>query len=288
MLGKSARESGPHARRAAIEGGWAPAGVELLDLGTTSATLATVANMGNLAAVVYIGHPAQPDPELERNLLSSDPSLLLTQAVAVESEWTWVGRTVDATGAAIVDESGMRDCRHALRAMGVNPHLVPTQMTDAERIALAGDMGTLVVEESAVPEGFQTLPGSARLRAAKHIWYGLLEPHSELQPFNELAQVWLAFGPRDDHRGSLQESLGIFAAAGIDLQHLRSQRSQAGPHVFLTSFSCPDSAVLSTILDEFGSRGVENRVLAVFGGVESIPGPDALTPLWAAAEVVAQ
>lgn len=284
MLGKSARESGPHARRAAVEGGWAAPEVELLDLGSTTAMLSTVAALGALSAVVHIGHPAQPNPELERALLSSSQTLLLTQAVPVVSEWTWVGRTAEATGAAIVDESGMRDCRHVLRSMGVSPHLVPTTTSMAERIALAGEHGTLVVERSVVPVGFQELAGSERLREVPLVWYGLLETHDAIEPFDSVAQVWLAFGPHDDHRGSLQESLGVFAAAGIDLQHLRSQRSQAGPHVFLTSFTCSDSTVLTGVLNEFGTRGVDYRVLAVLTGQEFIPGPDALTPVWAGAQ----
>lgn len=286
MLGKSARESGPHARLAAETGGWGD-GI-LLDLGSTTATLATIANMANLSAVVHIGHPAQPTPELERLLLSGDRSLLLTQAVAVPSQWTWVGRTAEASGTAIVDEAGMRDCRHVLRAMGVSPHLVPTTTTLEERIALAGEHGTLVVERSAIPAGFQELPGSERLGHVPLIWYGLLQTHETLTRFDRPAQVWLAFGPRDDHRGSLQETLGVIAATGIDLQHLRSQRSQAGPHVFLTSFTCADSTVLESLLAEFAARGVEHRVLAVLAGQEFLPGPDALTPVWASAEVFAR
>ena len=286
MLGKSARESGPHARLAAETGGWGEGA--LLDLGSTTATLATIANMASLAAVVHIGHPAQPTPELERLMLSGDRSLLLTQAVAVASQWTWVGRTAEANGTAIVDEAGMRDCRYVLRSMGVSPHLVPTTTTLDERIALAGEHGTLVVERSAIPDGFQELPGSERLGQIPLIWYGLLQTHETLARFERPAQVWLAFGPRDDHRGSLQESLGVFAATGIDLQHLRSQRSQAGPHIFLTSFTCADSTILENLLAEFAARGVEHRVLAVLAGQEFLPGPDALTPVWASAEVFAR
>lgn len=286
MLGKSGRESGPHARLAATVGGWSEDDSELLDLGSTTQTLATVASIASLSAVVHIGHPAQPAPELERSLLSADRSLVLTRAVPVPSEWTWVGRTADAQGVAVVDEAGMRDCRHVLRAMGLSPRLVPTGTPMAERIAVAGESGTLVVERSAVPAGFQELPGSERLREIPLIWYGLLESEGATEEFSSPAQVWLAFGPRDDHRGSLQETLGVISAAGIDLQHLRSQRSQDGPHVFLTSFSCTDSEVLRRLLAEFAGRGVALRVLAVLPGQEFIPGPDALTPLWARSGVL--
>jgi hypothetical protein len=282
MLGKSGRESGPHARLAAEVGGWGVGDGQMLDLGSTTATLATVASIANLSAVVHIGHPAQPDPDLARVLLSSDRSLLLTAAVAVPSQWAWVGRTADANGAAVVDEAGMRDCRHVLRAMGVSPRLVPTSTSVAERTSLAGESGTLVVERSAIPAGYQELTGSARLREVPLVWYGLLETHDHLREFDQPSQVWLAFGPHDDHRGSLQQTLGVFSDAGIDLQHLRSQRSQAGPHVFLSSFTCPDAARLRALLAELDGRGVEHRVLAVLGGQQFVPGPDALTPVWSA------
>ncbi|MGO1278973.1 MAG: hypothetical protein ACTMIB_09715, partial [Cellulosimicrobium funkei] len=90
-------------------------------------------------------------------------------------------------------------------------------------------------------------------------------------------------GPRYDHRGSLQETLALVAAAGIDLQHLRSHRSQAGPHIFFCAFSCPDATTLDALVTGFGERGVAHRVLAVLPGQEFVPGPDALEPCWATA-----
>lgn len=296
MLGRSERESPAHARLAARLAGWSGLtdggpweddGADLLELGTTSATLATVASIDDLAAVVHLGHPAQPSHDLERALLAADPSLRLTAAVAVPAQWVWVAPRADVTGGVVVDEAGMRDCRHALRTMGASPRLVPTSTPVDERAALAGRDGSLVVERDRVPAGWVELPGSVRLSEGAPVWYGLLESRAAADggspPLPEgPAQVWLAFGPRDEHRGSLQQTLSVVAAAGIDLQHLRSHRSTGGTHLFFSSFSCPDAAVLDGLRAEFVARGVAHRVLAVLPGSDFLPGPDALDPRWSA------
>jgi hypothetical protein len=291
MLGRSERESGAQALLAASSAGWVdPADAEaLLDLGSTTATLSTVASIDGLSAVVHLGHPAQPSHELERALLAAPPTLVLTGAVGVPAQWAWVGRSAgahDVAGHVVVDEAGMRDRRHVLRTMGVSPRLVPTRTTLEERVALAGSDGSLVVERgvaraSLAPLGFVELPGSERLAEGAPVWYGLLESRAAAPHVDGSAQVWLAFGPRDDHRGSLQQTLGLFADAGIDLQHLRSHRSQAGPHIFFTAFSCPDASALDGLVRGFTERGVAHRVLAVLPGQEFVPGPDALEPRWA-------
>ena len=297
MLGRSERESGPQALLAATSAGWvADDGAvvrgeadALLDLGSTTATLSTVASIDGLSAVVHLGHPAQPSHELERALLAAPPSLGISAAVAVPAQWVWVGRSAgaqDASGPVVVDEAGMRDRRHALRTMGMTPRLVPTRTPLEERVALAGADGTLVVERSVAtaalaPLGFVELPGSERLGDGAPVWYGLLESRDSAPRVEGPAQVWLAFGPRDDHRGSLQQTLALVAAAGIDLQHLRSHRSQAGPHIFFTAFSCPGADVLDGLVRDFGERGVACRVLAAVPGQEFVPGPDALAPRWA-------
>jgi hypothetical protein len=296
MLGRSERESGPHALLAASAAGWvegSPAEADaLLDLGSTSATLSTVASIEGLSAVVHLGHPAQPSHELERALLAGPPTLVLTSAAAVPAQWVWVGRAAraeDAAGPVVVDEAGMRDRRHALRAMGVTPQLVPTRMPLEQRVALAGADGTLVLERSvaaaAAGPGFVELPGSERLTQGPPVWYGLLESRDAPPRPQGAAQVWLAFGPHDDHRGSLQQTLALVAAAGIDLQHLRSHRSQAGPHIFFSAFSCPDADVLAALVRGFEERGVAHRVLAVLPGHEFVPGPDALEPRWSASSL---
>ncbi len=295
MLGRSERESGAQALLAASSADWVtgdPADARtLLDLGSTTATLSTVASIDGLSAVVHLGHPAQPSHELERALLAGPPSLVLTGATAVPAQWVWVGRstvTRELTGHVVVDEAGMRDRRHVLRTMGVSPSLVPTRTTLEERVALAGPDGSLVVERSVAQGrlaalGYVELAGSERLAEGAPIWYGLLESREEAPRVEGVAQVWLAFGPRDDHRGSLQQTLGLVASAGIDLQHLRSHRSQAGPHIFFSAFSCPDAAALDGLVAGFGEVGVAHRVLAVLPGQEFVPGPDALEPLWASA-----
>jgi hypothetical protein len=199
----------------------------------------------------------------------------------VEREWVWVGRSEGGPGAVVVDEAGMRDCRHLLRALGATPRLVPTRTPLAERLALAGENGTLLVERSAVPDGYHVLPASERLDDRSPLWFGLVVERDATPTFDDPAQVWLAFGPRDDHRGSLQQTLGLVSGAGIDLQHLRSHRAETGTHVFFSSFSCPSSDVLDTLVDGLRGRGVAHRVLAVLPGATFEPGPPAVTPRWA-------
>ncbi|WP_265520886.1 hypothetical protein [Oerskovia flava] len=293
MLGRSERESGAQAELAATLAGWStagsagsgPAGGPPLDLGSTSATLATVANIEDLAAVVHVGHPAQPSHDLERALLAAPPRLVITSAVAVPAQWVWVGRSTDATGSVVVDEAGMRDRRHVLRTMGASPRLVPTRTTIEERVAIAGQGGTLVLERQNVPAGYVELPGSERLSEGPPVWYGLVQARAAAPRFDGPSQVWLAFGPHDDHRGSLQQTLTVIADAGIDMQHLRSHRSQAGPHIFFSSFTCPDSAVLDRLTGEFDERGVAHRVLAVMAGEDFVPGPEAIVPQWSTRSV---
>ncbi len=281
MLGRCERESGTHAMLAAAAAGWLDDDAEaLLDLGSTSATLATVAAIDGLSAVMHLGHPAQPAHDFERTLLAASESVAVVATVAVTAEWVWVARTPEATGAVIVDEAGVRDRRHALRAMGAGMRLVPTRMPIAERVSMAGTRASLLVEASQVPDGFVELPGSEHLRQGPPVWYGLVRAQPAPVDFRRPAQVWLAFGPRDDHRGSLQQTLGLIAAAGIDLQHLRSHRSTAGPHIFFSSFSCPESGVLAALLAAFEERGVAHRVLAVLPGDRFLPGPEALEPRW--------
>ncbi|MGC5167284.1 hypothetical protein [Luteimicrobium sp. DT211] len=290
VLGRSERESGPHARAAARAVGWGDGG-DLLDLGGTTTTLETVSQLADLAAVVYLDHPQQPGPELERALLAAPANVVVTASVGVAREWAWVGReggrVTAPPGAVVVDEAGMRDCRHRLRALGASPRLVPTRTPAAERIALAGPAGTLLVERSAIPDGFAELPESGRLADPTPLWYGLVTSGRGPEPFDLPAQVWLAFGPRDDHRGSLQHTLGVVADAGIDLQHLRSHRSHEGAHVFFSSFSCPSSDVLDALTAELEGRAVAHRVLAVLPGASFEPGPVALTPRWAQVAVPA-
>lgn len=296
MLGRTARESSAHAALAAHEAGWsgiaadsvvrsavADEAEELLDLGTTTQALDTVASIDDLAAVVHLGHPEQPSPTLEQALLAGDPALIVTAAVPVRPQWVWVAPPGVVGGQVVVDEAGMRDCADALRSVGVSPRLVPTATPVQERAALAGEHGSLVVERSRVPSGWVEVPGSERLAEQGPVWYGLLEAVSAWPRFDGAAQVWLAFGPSDDHRGSLRESLGVLADAGVDLQHLRSHPSTFGPHVFLTSFRCPRAAVLDALVGELDARSVAHRTLAVLPGERFEPGPDALTPRWAGA-----
>lgn len=293
MLGRTENESPAHAALAARLGGWSgvagaagrPADddVELLDLGTAADTLATVASIADLAAVVHLGHPEQPATRLEEALLAGDPSLILTAAVPVPAQWVWVGRPDATGGPVVIDEPGLRDCRDVLRTLGVSPQLVPTRTPVEERVALAGATGSLVLERDRVPAGLVELAGSEHLATRPPVWYGLLESRAQWPRFESPAQVWLAFGPYDDHRGSLQPTLTVIADAGIDLQHLRSHPSSLGPHVFFTSFSCPRVAVLDALVADLDERGIAHRTLAVLPGEDLVPGPQVLSPRWAGA-----
>lgn len=295
MLGRSERESPAHAALAAELGGWSglvepggpgePSGppLELLDLGTATDTLATVASIADLAAVVHLGHPEQPAPTLEEALLAGDPSLMITASVPVHTQWAWVGHPEATGGAVVIDEAGLRDCRDVLRTLGVSPRLVPARTPVEERAAIAGSDGSLVVERTRVPAGLVELPGSERLGDLPPVWYGLLESRGSWPRFAGPAQVWLAFGPYDDYRGSLQPTLAVIADAGIDLKHLRSHPSDRGPHVFFTSFLCPSVDVLDGLAAALDARGIAHRTLAVLPGAGFVPGPAGLAPRWAGA-----
>lgn len=280
MLGISERESAAHAQLAAQKGNWGNGDSVMLELGSRTAALGTIAAISGISAVVHIGHPAQPDPELESRLLSSDNSLVLTHAVSIESQWTLVGRSQESSGTAIIDEAGMRDCRHVLRTLGITPQIVPTTLSMERRIELAGEHGMLVVERAEVPAGYFELDGAGLLAKIPPLWYGLLETAESLYDFDQPAQIWLAFGPDADHQGSLVVTLSVFAEHGIDLQHLRSQRSTLGPHMFLSSFSVKNSTVLRELLAQLSAQDVQYRIVGILDGAQFTPGPDALEPVW--------
>ncbi len=278
MLGRITRESATNAWRAALDAGWVTDETGLLDLGSTTLTLSTVGSIANLSAVINIGHPSRPDPALERALLSSPPGVQLTDARGVEAEWVWVGSSANATGHTVVDEAGMRDCRHQLRAMGVLPHLVPTTMSIEERIALAGPDGMLVIERAQVPAGFQEIVGSNRL-GHHPLWYGHVARVSCPEVIGP-SRIWLAFGPTSDHRGSLHAVLGSIAQVGFDLVHLRSHPTGAGPHAFFCAFDCNSAADLAALTKTFDDLNVSHRVLAVLPETGYYPDPSAVEPVW--------
>jgi hypothetical protein len=280
MLGKSERESAVHARAAAAKGGWDNGDSVLLELGSRTSMLATIAALDAINGVVHIGHPSQPDPGLERRLLSADNSLVLTQSVSIDSQWTLVGRSHESNGTAIIDEAGMRDTRQVLRTLGITPQVVSTTMSVDDRCTLAGEHGMLVLEKAAIPAGYFELEGASLFASVPPLWYGLLETAEELYDFTERTQIWLAFGPTEDHEGSLRITLNVFAEHSIDLQHLRSQRAANGTHVFLSSFAIADSTVLRSLLAQLSAQEVQYRILAILPGTQFIPGPDALTPVW--------
>ncbi|GAA2515395.1 hypothetical protein [Rarobacter incanus] len=278
MLGRTSRESASTAWRAAVEGGWLVDETGLLDLGSTTATLQTVGSIAHLAAVVHIGNPSRPDPNLEHALLSSPAGVRIVAARSVPSSWAWVGQSAAASGHTVVDEAGMRDCRHTLRAMGVHPHLVPTAMPVDDRIALAGVDGLLVVERDNVPAGYVDIPGSDQL-GGRPQWYGLVRRDGEVR-VTEPSRIWLAFGPTADHRGSLHSVLGSVADVGLNLVHLRSHPTHDGPHVFFCAFDVSAAAELDALVGAFRAMEVSHRVIAVLPRVVATPDPSALEPVW--------
>jgi len=324
MLGRIERESPVHAAYAAKAGGWrATAPVddgywdntaapqeELLDLGGTTDTFATVAALDQLAAVVQIGHPEAPDPQLESYLLSGAPTLMVIRAQAVPPEWVWVkpGDDAGASEFVIVDEAGFRDTRSALQAFGVPLRVVAGRTTVAERIEAAGLGGSLVLERSRVPTGMALLPGSDVLAKLPAVWYGLVDALVEPPEFDQPAQVWLAFGPHDDRRGSLRETLGVFADHGLNLTHLRSQRTAGEQgrstmpvlalngawqgqldrqdpwpqrsHHFYSAFRCANAGLLTKLRAALSNNGVQHRVLAVLPGSDFQPMPGGIAPRW--------
>ncbi|MCL1899001.1 MAG: hypothetical protein FWG11_00510 [Promicromonosporaceae bacterium] len=290
MLGRTSRESPVHAAAAARSGAWSalPPGDgdelieidELLDLGSTRQTLATVAAVDDLAAVVHLGHPEQPAELLEASLLSADHSLGVVAAQPVAAEWTLVARPGASGLSVTVDEAGLRDCGEILRSGGLLPQVVPGRMSAAQRLQVAGPDGSLLLESSRVPAGLVELPFSAQLKALPPIWFGLLGSRQAPPAFAQTSQVWLALGPSDDRRGSLRSTLTIFADTGLDLQHLRSHPASGGPHVFFSSFSCPGSGVLATLVAELDAANIANRVLAVLPGENFLPGPKGLEARW--------
>lgn len=297
MLGRVERESPVHAALAAALGGWsatdpldagswdsAPASdEELLDLGGLTDTLATIAVMGDLAAVVQIGNPAAPEPVIEDYLLRGPANLMVVAAEAVPAQWVWVG---GAGGVVVVDEAGLRDCREHLRNLGNPLRLVPAQATVAERMAAAGPDGSMVIERDRAPQNWTLIAEPEEITGSALLWYGLIDSYESLPQFDDVAQVWLAFGPSGDYRGSLRETLGEFANLGLDLTHLRSQREASGPdgeprpHHFFTAFSCPNSAVLQALITALHKNQVRHRVLAIIPGQNFQPEPLGLTPRW--------
>jgi hypothetical protein len=117
------------------------------------------------------------------------------------------------------------------------------------------------------------------------IWFGLVDTVEITPEFASSAQVWLAFGPSNDYRGSLKESLGLFADLGLDLTNLRSQRPDGRarsnlPHHFFTSFRCGSSAVLEQLVTALTERAVKHRVLGVVPGADFGTLPGGLVPQW--------
>lgn len=153
-------------------------------------------------------------------------------------------------------------------------------------MAAAGPDGSMVIEQGRAPAGWEIIADAEQISGSTLLWYGLIDSYDALPKFDEVAQIWLAFGPAGDYRGSLRETLGEFARLGLDLTHLRSQREPSGPdgkprsHHFFTAFNCPDSQVLHQLITALQNHQVRHRVLAVIAGHNFQPEPQGLTPRW--------
>ena len=231
--------------------------------------------------MVHLGHPEHPAPGLERALLEGASSLIVTAAVAVPGQWVWVGAGA-TVGQVVIDEAGMRDCASVLRGLGASPRLVPTRATVEERIALAGEGGSLVIERSRVPAGFAELPDSAgarrgrpRLVRAPGVPWRLARPSpSPRRCGSRSARRTTTSVPCSRPSRSSRTPASTWTTCA-------ASRRRPGRTSFFTSFSCPTSDALSDLVAALTERGVAHRTLAVLPGEAFVPGPDALTPRWA-------
>jgi hypothetical protein len=321
MLGRTQWESPVHTALAAAAGNWtatapddagawdsAPvAAEEMLALGGLTDTFATVAVMADLAAVVYIGSPTDPDPSVEDYLLRGNRKLLVVAAQAVPSQWVWVGpvdypfnvdsqpqrhvgfhthtRGSQIRGSVVLDEAAMRDLREPLRSVAAPLRVVPAHTNELERALITEATGSMIIERDRIPSGFVELPRSSSVTDLAPLWYGLVDAREVLPSFNEAASVWLAFRPSDDYQGSLRNTLEVFEELGLDLTHLRSQREPDDvfgprPHHFFTAFGCQNVGVLDALRRKLSRRKVEHRVLAIIPGAEFSPKPSGLSPQW--------
>lgn len=280
MLGRSARESHSQALSAALKAGWVQNPEDLLNLGVNSEVFSTVAKVSNISAIMHIGHPHQPDPELEQDLLSSQTNLLITDVISIPSTWVWVGRGGEPIGPVVVDTAGLRDVLPILRKFGLSPRLVPVKTSLEERIELAGVTGTLVIEGDRVPSGFEVLPGNEELESFTDVWYGLVSAEAKIPDFIEPTTIWLAFGPAQDAKGSLRETLGVLSDSEVDLAHLRSYGTKAGPHAFLCAFESPSKDHLKQLIVSLNAQSVKHRVLGVLKGATDADTPHTLEPNW--------
>ena len=192
-----------------------------------------------------------------------------------------MGQQAGPRASVVLDEVALRDCRPALDTLGLTPHVVAQHTPVAQRVKIAAaDSSALLLEQDRIPEGFTTLASPAELGGPKHLWYGLCQSSTALPEFSSPRQVWLALGPSRDASGSLHDILGLVAAAGIDLQHIRSANDTAGPHVFFLSFVCDSEKTLRNLGQSLSAAGVRHRVLAAIAGAGDDHGPSQVTARW--------
>jgi len=249
----------------------------MLALGTLPRALHTASWVGGTRIVARIGAPLHPDHRLEESLLAARSLLTLTAVQVIPTAWV-LARRGPSHGQVLVDEVAFGDCGDAMLAEGLKPQIVPAPLE--ERVGLARDGDSLVIDRSELPAGFQIAPGHPRAEWNQPTWFGRIERVEELPLTGRRSGVWLAFGPHEDRTGTLREALTVFSDRSINLTHLRSVAISGGSHAFFAAFLSPDDHLLSNLLGALNDQRIAHRVLALFpyDGEEDSVG--AVDPVW--------
>lgn len=285
MLGRLSDESGVHAAVAAQQLGLAlDEGLHPASIGTLDQALETVARIADVGLIVRIGHPAQPDADLENSLIRQRPGVVLSSATQVARQWVWVGRQDAAPGGSggvvVVDERAYEDLSGRLAKTGLAVRLVPAGASMNDRIRVAGSRATMIIEAAAVPEGWHVLPGSQELTQGPDIWFGQVIRYADVPADHGRAIIWLVFGPDREHTGSLREVLSVFADQQIDLKHIRSGKAPGGQHAFFTAFQVSSGEAVAHLRAALEQANVAHRVLAVIPNATLDAEEEELTLRW--------
>lgn len=279
-LGRVLGDSGVHSVLASVAAGWSADGALIPEAGLLRQLLHTVGYIHDFAGVVRIGEPLEPLQDLEVALLEAPQGVRLSAVSSVESQWTWVSESPTCQTTVVMDEDAFHDCRSVVEELGLLPHVVPSSMPLEDRTKLASRGASLVVEQSRVPRGWHSLPGTEVLREIGHIWFGLVgyaEPVRKLSPG---CVAWLAFASAIERAGGLREVLGAFVQCGIDLKHLHSFRRTDGSYAFSCTFRVDGSHGDSDILEVLAEREIAHRLLAYFPAPETQAAGRLLDPQW--------
>lgn len=277
MIGTTSDESLEHVRLACEAAGWELDQGMVLPLGSLERSLDTVATIPDLNCVVSIGRKSAPDTALEEALLRTRNHVAVTGVVQIELEWVLVSRGGSSGSVVVLDEAAFKDCPTWLEQIDASPLVVTPSMDLMERARLATGDGSLLIEKSRVPKGWQLVESDLGRRMA---WYGLCGSRTE-SPFTTTSTVWLAFQPDREFRGSLSQSLQNFSEHDIDLQYLRSRDAAQGGHLFFCAFESPSSAALGLLVADLQKSGARTRILALIPErIDDELAGDALAARW--------